>query len=302
MMNNKGIWYAAGAYTIWGLFPIYWKWLHSVSSLQLLGHRVTWSFLLLMGIILATRQFAALKIEAINPRVLRTYSVAAILIGINWLTYVWAVNAGHIIEASLGYFINPLVSVLLGVLFLRERLRPIQWLPFGLASIGVIYLTVTIGYLPWIALTLALSFGIYGLVKKTAPLGSLQGLTLETGILFIPALGYLIFCSWQGTGAFLNSSMTISLLLIGAGVVTTVPLLLFTLAARRIPLTMIGLMQYITPTMQFLLGVLVFKEPFSHTQLISFGIVWLALIIFWVENFLARRTVPIEPTPEMGEG
>jgi len=301
-MKNKGILYAFGAYATWGLFPIYWKWLKTIPALQLISHRIIWSFAMLFAVILATRQFAAFRAETIKPRVLRIYLIAAILIGVNWLTYVWAVNSGFVVESSLGYFINPLISVLLGVIFLRERLRPMQWVPVILAAVGVTYLTISYGRLPWIALTLAFSFGTYGLVKKTAPLGSLYGLTLETGILFIPALGYLLFMGFTGTGAFLNTSATIDWLLIGAGVITTIPLLMFASAAKRIPLTMIGLMQYIAPTLQFLLGVLLYKEPFSHTQLIGFGIVWVALIIFVLENYLNHRAVQAQPIAELGEG
>ncbi len=285
---NKGIWYALGAYIFWGLFPIYWKLLAGVPALQLLGHRIFWSFLLLFGIILIASQAKELR-AALNLRVLLIYSVAAILISINWLTYVWAVGAGFIVETSLGYFINPLLSVLLGVIFLRERLRPLQWLPIGLAAAGVLYLTFAYGALPWVALTLAVSFSFYGLVKKTAPLGSLHGLTLETGILFLPALGFLLYYEFSGTGAFLHSTTLVNLMLVGAGLVTVVPLLLFASAAQRIPLTMIGVLQYINPTMQFLLGVLVFKEPFDHHRLIGFGVVWAALILFGVEGILAQR-------------
>jgi chloramphenicol-sensitive protein RarD len=301
-MINKGLWYALGAYVFWGLFPVYWKWLQQVDAVQLIGHRIGWSFILLIIFIGLTRQLKAFRQAAFNRRVFLIYFVAAILIGVNWLVYVWAVNANFIVETSLGYFINPLLSVLMGVIFLRERLRPFQWLPVVLAASGVIYLAIAYGRLPWIALTLAFSFGTYGLVKKLAPLGSLYGLTLETGILFIPALIYLSYADRIGTGAFLHSSLTTNLLLIGAGVVTTVPLLMFASAAQRLPLSMVGIMQYIAPTLQFLLGVLVYKEPFDHTHLIGFGIVWVALILFAVENFWARATVSAEPIPEMGEG
>jgi chloramphenicol-sensitive protein RarD len=181
-------------------------------------------------------------------------------------------------------------------------LRPFQWIPVMLAASGVIYLAVAYGRLPWIALTLAFSFGTYGLVKKLAPLGSLYGLTLETGILFIPALIYLFYVDRIGTGAFLHSSLTTNLLLVGAGVVTTVPLLMFASAAQRLPLSMVGIMQYIAPTLQFLLGVLVYKEPFDHTHLIGFGIVWFALILFAAENLWARSNATVAPIPEMGEG
>jgi chloramphenicol-sensitive protein RarD len=217
------------------------------------------------------------------------YLVSAILISINWLTYVWAVNAGFVIETSLGYFINPLLSVLLGVLFLRERMRPWQWVPIGLAAVGVFYVALSYGQFPWIALTLAFSFGLYGLVKKVAPLGSLYGLTLETGLLFVPAVVYLIFMEGQGQGAFLHGPAISNLLMVGAGLVTIVPLLMFASAAQRIPLSTVGILQYITPTIQFILGVFLYHEPFNLSLLIGFSIVWLALIIFWAENFLASR-------------
>ena len=284
---KKGIWYALGAYIIWGLFPFYWKMLAGVPALQLLGHRIIWSFVTLFAIILLARQWKIIR-AALTRRVLIIYSVAAVLIAINWLTYVWAVGAGFIIETSLGYFINPLISVLLGVLFQHEHLRPLQWVPIGLATIGVLYLTFAYGSLPWIALTLAFSFGFYGLVKKNAPLASLPGLTLETGILFVPAMGFLLYSQFTGTGAFLHTTMLMDLMLVGAGLVTIIPLLMFSSAAKRIPLTMIGVLQYINPTIQFLLGTLIFKEPFDHHRLIGFGIVWVALILFGVEGFLAR--------------
>ena len=250
-------------------------------------------FFLLLAVILATRQWQAFRAAALNRRVLRIYLIAAVLIGVNWLTYVWAVNAGFIVETSLGYFINPLLSVLMGVIFLRERLRAWQWVPIGMATAGVLYLTFAYGALPWIALTLAFSFGLYGLIKKVAPLSSLYGLTLETGILFLPALAYLLVANAAGQGAFLHAGARSDLLLAGAGLVTTIPLLMFASAARRIPLSLVGILQYIAPTLQFLLGVLVYKEPFTHTQLIGFGIVWMALIIFGVEGFLAHRAQPV---------
>jgi len=239
--------------------------------------------------------------STINARTIRIYLIAALLIGVNWLVYVWAVNEGFIVETSLGYFINPLISVLLGVIFLRERLRIGQWIPVLLAALGVTYLTFTYGRLPYIALALAFSFGTYGLVKKLSPLGSLYGLTVETGILLIPAIGYLIFAEANGDGAFLHTGLTSTLLMVGAGVVTTIPLLLFASAARSVSLWVVGLLQYIAPTIQFLIGVFIYKEEFNHNQLIGFGMVWTALVIFLVENYLANR-VPVEPLPEIGEG
>ena len=285
---NKGIWYALGAYGIWGIFPLYWKWLDHVPALQVIGHRIVWSFVLLMCVVLATRKTTSFR-ALLTGRVLLMYFVAGILLSINWLVYVWAVNADYIVETSLGYFINPLFSVLLGVVFLRERLRLFQWVPIGIAGIGVIYLTFIYGSLPWIALTLAGTFGIYGLLKKVAPLGSLFGLTLETGLVFLPALAYLIFSEAGGMGAFGHAGITSDGLLIGAGLVTTVPLLMFASAAQRIPLTMVGIMQYIAPTLQFLLGVLLFKEPFTSAKLIGFAMVWFALLLFWVEGVMASR-------------
>ncbi len=297
---KKGIWNGIAAYALWGFFPIYWKLLHQVPALQVIGHRISWSFLLLIAVILFTKQWRDFRSSALTPKTLGIYSVAAVLLTINWLVYVWGVNAGFIVETSLGYFINPLLSVLLGVVFLRERLRPAQWIPIALAAAGVIYLTVAYGRLPWIALTLAFSFGFYGFVKKLTPLGSLYGLTLETGIAFPFALVYLTWINFNGTGAFLHANALTNLLLIGAGAVTTIPLLMFASAARQIPLTLVGLLQYITPTLQFLIGVFIYKEPFDHAHLIGFGIVWIALLILGVENFLAQR-VPVEPIPELGE-
>lgn len=286
---NKGIWYAIGGYAIWGLFPIYWKWLHVVPALQLLGHRIGWSFILLFVVILLTGQWTAFRARAFEPRTLRIYAIAAVLIAVNWLVYVWSVNAGFVVEASLGYFINPLLSVLLGVIFLRERLHPWQWLPLGLAALGVIVAAFGYGLSLWIALALATSFGLYGLVKKTAPLNSFHGLTLETGILFLPALAYLLFAEWTGQGAFLHVDATANLLLVGAGLVTIIPLLLFSSATQRIPLTMIGVLQYITPTLQFLLGIFAYHEAFSLAQALGFGLVWIALLLFSVEGLLARN-------------
>ncbi len=297
---KKGILYGIGAYLAWGFFPIYWKFLHHVPAIQLIGHRIIWSCLLLLVVIVLTKQWDEFR-KTVNLKVLRIYTIAAILIGINWLVYVWAVNSNFIVETSLGYFINPLLSVLMGVIFLKERLRLAQWIPVVLAAIGVTYLTFIYGRLPYIALTLAFSFGLYGLVKKLSPLGSLYGLTIETAILFVPALIYLIAMEANSTAAFLHTGISSDLLMIGAGVVTTIPLLMFASAAKSIPLWVVGLLQYIAPTIQFLLGVFLYKEPFSQHQLIGFGIVWAALIFFVVENYLANRAT-VDPIPEMGEG
>lgn len=298
---NKGILNGIAAYALWGFFPIYWKLLQKVPALEVIGHRIGWSFILLMAFILLTKQWREFRSAALTSKTIIIYSVASILLTVNWLVYVWGVNEGFIVETSLGYFINPLLSVLLGVIFLRERLRPGQWIPVALAAAGVLYLTIAYGRPPWIALTLAFTFGFYGFVKKLAPLGSLYGLTLETGIVFPIALIYLAFVEFGGAGSFLHNGALIDILLIGAGLVTTIPLLMFASAARQIPLSVVGILQYIAPTLQFLIGVLIYHEPFDQSRLIGFGLVWLALVIFWLESYLANR-VPVEPIPEMGEG
>ena len=205
---RKGILYAISAYLLWGFFPLYWKQLETIPALQLIGHRIAWSFALLILFILFSGQWKTFRVAAMRPRILRIYLFAAVLIGSNWFTYVWAVNHGFVVETSLGYYINPLFSVLLGVVILRERLRLVQWIPMALAAAGVLYLTLTYGSFPWIALTLAFTFGLYGLVKKLAPLNSLYGLSLETGLLFLPAVGFLAYSEFAGQGAFLHSSPT----------------------------------------------------------------------------------------------
>lgn len=290
----KGFWYAFGAYAWWGFFPIYWKLLKNIPALQLIGHRIVWSFFSLILVIIIIKQWKIFRTSFFNLRTLKIYFIASILIGVNWLTYVWAVNSGHIVETSLGYFINPLISVLIGVIFFREHLRLWQWIPIGLAFTGVIFLTIASGALPWIALILAFSFGFYGLIKKIAPLSSLHGLTLETAILLFPAIIYLLICEKSGDGAFLHNGFLIDVLIIGAGVVTTIPLLMFASAAKRIPLSIVGILQYVAPTFQFLLGVLLYNEPFSTIQFIGYSIVWIALIIFGFESFSAYRARTVE--------
>jgi chloramphenicol-sensitive protein RarD len=286
---NKGILYGIGAYLAWGFFPIYWKFLNHIPSIQLIAHRIIWSFIILVIIILYRRKWNEF-LKTINFKTIRIYAIASILIGINWLVYVWAVNSNFIVETSLGYFINPLVSMMLGIIFFRERLRTAQWIPVILAAIGVAYLTYLYGRLPYIALALAFSFGLYGLVKKISPLGSLYGLAIETGILFLPSLLFLFHAETAGNGGFLHTGIIPDMLMIGTGLITTIPLLMFSTAARSIPLWIVGLLQYIATTIQFIIGVFVYKEPFSNGQLIGFSIIWTALVIFLVENYIASRT------------
>lgn len=286
---NKGILYAVGAFLMWGVLPVYWKTIQAVPAVQIVGHRLVWSLVFLAAIILARRELPTLLKTAASRRIVAIYALASALLTVNWLVYIWGVNAGYIVETSLGYFINPLVNVLLGVIFLREKLRPWQWAPVGLAFLGVLYLTVSYGRLPWIALVLAFTFGLYGLVKKTAPLESLHGLTLETSIMFLPALSLLLISEAQGVGSFGHLDWSTNLLLALTGVVTATPLLLFGAAARRIPLSTLGILQYIGPTCQFLIGVLLYHEPFSLDRLIGFGLIWLALGLYWAEGVWARR-------------
>ncbi|MFZ6027468.1 MAG: EamA family transporter RarD [Chloroflexota bacterium] len=286
---NKGVLYAFGAYFLWGFFPIYWKLLKQVAAVQVIAHRIVWSFVLLVAFLTLTAQWQKFRAVAFKPRVVAIYLFSAVLVTLNWLVYVWGVNAGFVVETSLGYFINPLLSVLLGVLFLRERLRRVQWLAVGLAAFGVAYLTFAHGQLPWIALSLAVSFGLYGLVKKMAPLSSLYGLTLETGLVFLPAAAFLAYSDVAGQGAFLHVPWSTNLFLVGAGLVTVVPLLMFAAAARLVPLSVIGIMQYMTPTFQFLLGVFLYKEPFTRERMIGFAFVWVALFVFWGESVYSRQ-------------
>jgi len=290
---NKGIWYAIGAYIWWGFFPIYWKMLKHVPALQLIGHRIIWSFAALIVAILIIRQWKEFRKSVFTYKVFRLYLLAAVLIAINWFMYVWAVNAGHIVETSLGYYINPLLSVFMGVIFFREHLNLWQWIPIGMAAAGVLYLTISMGSLPWIAIILAFSFASYGLVKKVAPLSSLYGLTLETFILLVPATLFLLYSEQSGSGAFTHYGSLSDLMIIGAGVITTIPLLLFASAAKRIPLSLIGILQYISPTIQFLIGVLFYKEQFSLEQFIGYSFVWIALIIFGFNSFSSYRAKSI---------
>jgi len=286
---NRGVLAGVAAYLFWGFFPIYLKALQVVPSLQIMLHRLVWSFLLVILIILVRKEWPRFKSSISSPKVLLPYTLTAVLLASNWLIYIYGVNSGQVIETSLGYFINPLLNVALGVIILRERLRPMQWFPVGLAALGVLYLTLQYGSIPWIALGLAFTFGMYGLIKKVAPLGSLHGLSLETSILFIPATIYLFYLEQQGGGAFGHEGITLTFLLVFAGVVTTLPLLLFGYAARTIPFSLLGILQYIAPIFQFLLGVYLYQEPFTLPRLVGFAFIWLALLIFTLEGFYSRR-------------
>jgi chloramphenicol-sensitive protein RarD len=282
---NKGLLYGAGAYGIWGLLPLYWHALDALLPLEILSHRIVWALLVTLGLVALRRGGWAWLGEALRtPRTMLTFALSSLLLSVNWWIYIWGVNNGHVVETSLGYFINPLVNVLLGMIFLRERLRPGQALAVLVALGGVLYLTLQLGTPPWIALSLAFSFAFYALLRKTAALGSLDGLTLETVLMVVPALGFLLFLEAQGRGAFPHAGLATNLLLVGAGAVTAAPLLLFAAAARRTTLTTMGILQYIAPSIQFALGITVFGEPLSMERLIGFALVWSALAIYTLEG------------------
>jgi chloramphenicol-sensitive protein RarD len=286
---NKGILYAAGAYIMWGFFPLYWKALHGVPALEILGHRMAWSLVFVLAVLAWQRKWAWVGPALRDKQTVLRFFATATLLSVNWFVYIWGVNSGHVVETSLGYFINPLVNVLLGTIFLRERPRPIQWAAIALAAGGVLYLTVSYGALPWIALTLAFSFGLYGLLRKTAKLNSLEGLTLETGLLFPFAFAYLIYLEVTGQGAFGHAGTVTTSLLAFAGIATAIPLLLFAGGARRITMTTLGLLQYMAPTIQFSLGVFVYGEDLSPARLVGFAFIWTALLLYTGESALRAR-------------
>lgn len=281
-----GVLAAVVAYTLWGILPVYWKALQAVPALEILAHRTVWSLAFVLLLLAVRRQWDWVRQARQKPGMLLVFGLTTCLLGANWFTYIWAVNSGHVVDSSLGYFINPLLSVALGVVFLKERLRLGQGVAIAFALAGVVFLTVAYGAFPWIALTLAGTFGFYGLLRKTAPLGSLEGLTLETALLSIPTGAYLLFLASAGKGSFGHAGPETTLLLVGAGVVTAFPLLMFAYAARSVSLATVGILQYIAPTLQFLLGVLVYGEPFSLERLIGFAAIWVALAIYSTEGVL----------------
>jgi len=290
---NKGVLSGICAYLLWATFPIYFKAIHQVPALEIMFHRVVWCLVCLIILVLAKKEWKSLIVEITKPKTVLIYTLAAGLLAVNWLLYIYGVVSNQVLETSLGYFINPLVSVALGVVLLRERLRPAQWLPVGIAAVGVIYLTTHYGRLPWIALSLATTFGLYGLMKKVAPLGAMYGLTLETAILLVPAVVYLVVVGIQGSGSFINAGWRTTLLLALAGPVTAIPLLLFASAARSIPLYLMGILQFIAPTGQFLLGVLVYHEPFTPERLVGFSLIWAALLFYWLEGLWVHRRLEL---------
>lgn len=295
---RRGLWIAAASFVLWGLMPLYWHLLKAVPSLQIVVHRIVWSAVLVIGW-LTWQQRGWLRAALARPRAAWMLALSGTLIAFNWGLYIWAVNAGHVVESSLGYFINPLVSVLFGVVFLHERLRPAQWLSVALASAGVLWLTVHYGQPPWIAIGLALSFALYGLIRKLVAVDSIPGLGVESVYLFLPALAVLLWAEGHGSGGFVPRpdvhtwGLGVDALLILGGALTALPLIGFAYAVRRAPLSVVGLMQYIAPTLQFLLGVLVFGEAFDRDRAVGFGFIWIALALFTVDGLWRTRAAPV---------
>lgn len=278
--GRRGVLAGAGAYLLWGLFPLYWPLLQPSSALEVLAHRVLWSVVAVVGLLAVTRRLPQVLAAIRDRRRLAQLALAAVVIGINWGTYIYGVSNDRVLETSLGYFVNPIVTVLLGVLVLGERLRPVQWVALGAAFLAVVVLTVENGGPPWIALVLAFSFGAYGLLKKTAGVGAVEGLAIETVVLLPVAVAYLVVLGVSGQSTFGSEGPGHAGLVAASGVITAVPLLLFGAAASRVPLTTLGLLQYLAPTMQFLLGVALFHEPLPLVKLIGFVLVWLGLALF----------------------
>ena len=287
---RAGILSAALAFLCWGLFPLYFHALRAIPPLEIMVHRVLWSLLFLAIVMSVRRQWAWLPPMLGKPRMVASFILSSLFLSGNWLLYIWAVNNGHVLESSLGYFINPLINVMLGYVVLKERMRPGQWAAIALAACGVAWLAWDAGRMPWIALLLAASFGAYGLMRKTAALGALEGLSFETMLLFPFALGYLLWLTWHGQNGFLTTDAdSTRWLLVAAGPITAIPLLLFASGARRIPLSVLGLLQYIGPTIQFMLGIFLFQEAFSSNRLAGFVMIWSALALYAAEGLWKRK-------------
>ncbi|OGP59208.1 MAG: hypothetical protein A2V65_12470 [Deltaproteobacteria bacterium RBG_13_49_15] len=282
---------AVSAFLIWGLTPIYFKWLKAVPPFEILMHRIVWSFLFLMPFVFFLGYRQELRLALKNRNTLGILVATTLLVSCNWFIFIWAINNDQILQTSLGYYINPLINVLLGMIFLRERLRAAQWGAVLIAFAGVGYLTVQFGKLPWISLTLALTFGFYGLIRKVAPVSALVGLSVETLLMFAPAVAYLIYIGGAGDGAFFQKGLNVDLLLMAAALVTAPPLLLFTIGARRLHMSTIGILQYIAPSSTFLLAVFIYGEPFSRAKLWTFMLIWIALCIYSADSLIYYRKV-----------
>jgi chloramphenicol-sensitive protein RarD len=287
--TSKGFTATAAAFAIWGVFPVYFHPLRQVSALQVIAHRIVWSCMFVLAWMAMRGQLSVLRATLANRSVVWRLAITATLVTINWTVYIWAVTHGHVLESSLGYFINPLVNVLLGVALLSETLSRMQWTAVALAASSVVYLTVVAGTVPWIALTLAFSFGTYGLIRKVVNVDSLPGLATETLLLLPFAAAYLLWCESAGTGALGHAGIASDALLIGSGPLTAIALFLFAFGARLLPYSTVGLLQYIAPTLQFLCGLFLFHEPFERTRAIGFALIWAALLIYAAEGLWSAR-------------
>jgi chloramphenicol-sensitive protein RarD len=289
-VRSLGLLFGVSAYTLWGLFPIYWPLLKPANPLEIVSHRAVWTLVFCFIILSLTKTLSSTLAILKRPKIVAGLFLSSILISINWIIYIYAANTGHVVEASLGYYINPIVVIAAGVIVLKEKMRPLQWAAVGIATLGVIVLTIDYGRLPWIALGLALSWGSYGLVKKKLGLGALEGLSIETLLSSGAYLGYLIWLGNTGDGQFLNS-WKITLLFIGGGAVTAIPLLLFNGSTNRLPLTLIGLLQYITPTIQFCIGVWYYNEAMPGARWAGFLIIWIALTTLAFDLVKSGRSI-----------
>jgi len=288
--NKLGLLFGISAYSLWGAFPLYWPLLEPANPLEIVSHRAVWTLVFCFIVLAATKALKSTLVTLKRPTVAVKLFLSSLLISINWLVYIWATNNEHVVEASLGYYINPLIIIGFGVIFLKEKMRPLQWVAVSIATIGVLVLTFDYGRLPWIALALALSWGSYGLIKKQLGLGALEGLAIETFISSFFYLAYLIYIGNQGTGQF-GHGWGLTALLISAGAVTAIPLLLFNGSTNRLPFTTIGLLQYITPTLQFSIGVWVLNEDMPTARWIGFLIIWAALVTLAIDLIRSSRTV-----------
>ena len=293
--TRRGTLYGAGAYLLWGLFPLYWPLLAPSAPLEVLAHRILWSLVVVVVLLAVTRRVEQVRAAVRDRRRFAQIALAAVVVAVNWGTYIYGVTNDRVVETSLGYFVNPIVTVLLGVVVLGERLRPAQWTALGAAFVAVVVLTVENGSPPWIALILAFSFGTYGLLKKTAGVGAVEGLAVETGVLLPVAAVYVAAI---GGGTFATEGVGHAALLALSGVVTAIPLLLFGAAASRIPLSTLGVLQYLAPTMQFLLGITLFDEPLPAVKLLGFVLVWCAVALFTVDLLRHGRQLRLQvPAP-----
>lgn len=293
-MNNtdntqKGISLLFFSYSLWGILPLFWHFLNKSTALQTLSHRIFWSFILIILILAFQKKLPIFFTYFKQPKIIGFYAITGSLLVINWLIFIWAVGDGRVIESSLGYFILPLISVLLGVIFLKEKLRIFQWLLLGVAASGIIYLGGQVGKVPWVSLSLAITFGIYSLMKKKAPTDADFSIAFEMTTIVLPAIAYLFYSHWSGIGIYGNVDTQTNLMLMTTSLITIIPVLAYSIAVPLIPLSLSGLLFYINPTLQFIVGAFILHEPFNQTQLIGYSFIWLALILYFLEGWHSKK-------------